>query len=75
MSGLLNKKAFRRFVLEVASRRAHPFRRVSDETIAAAEAHLRRFVEDTVNGLPSRGRTVYPLVRPQKTKPNSRKET
>jgi hypothetical protein len=63
---LLNKAKVKRFTLDCAAHRAHKMSRVSSELYDAAEAVLRDWIQTQVERQPSKGKTVYPLARPEK---------
>jgi hypothetical protein len=58
MSGLLNKRQVKAFTLEVAKSRTHKFTRVGRAFYAKCEAHLRIFITQHVQRLPSKGKTI-----------------
>lgn len=58
MSSLLNRKAVKQLALDVASRRAHRFTRVSKEFLEQVEGELKTLVTTKVNSLPSVGMTI-----------------
>jgi len=55
---LVNRSRLRRFVLDVASQRRHRFTRVSEQFIEQVDAHLRTWVREYVQSLPSKGKTI-----------------
>jgi hypothetical protein len=58
MSSLLNKKQVRQFTLDAAKVRAHAFTRVGNDFLLKCEAHLRQFIHNYVQRLPSKGKTI-----------------
>jgi hypothetical protein len=57
-NSLIHRARMRRYVLDVAAQRHHSFTRVSDEFYKAADAHLRAWVRDYIQRLPSNGKTI-----------------
>ena len=58
MNSLLNKKQVKQFTLDVARSRAHKFTRVGSDFYVKCEAHLRQFIRQHVQRLPSKGKTI-----------------
>jgi hypothetical protein len=58
MSGLLNKRQVKAYALETAKSRAHKFTRVGGVFFDKCEAHLRTFIRQYVQRLPSKGKTI-----------------
>jgi hypothetical protein len=57
-SSLINRSRLRRYALDAAGQRAHRFTRVSDKFHQKADAHLRAWVRDYIQQLPSKGKTI-----------------
>ena len=55
---LLNRKATKRYALEISEGRHHKFTRVSKELLDRAELKLREWIRNEVHSLPSVGRTI-----------------
>ena len=58
MSSLLNKKQVKQFALNAARSRAHKFTRVGGPFYIKCEAHLRQFIQQYIQRLPSKGKTI-----------------
>lgn len=58
MRGLLNKNQVRQYALEMAKSRAHRFKRVGRPFYDRCEAHLRLFIRNAIQRLPSKGKTI-----------------
>ncbi len=58
MKSLLNKKQVKQFTLDAARSRAHKFTRVGSAFYVRCEAHLRQFIRQYVQRLPSKGKTI-----------------
>ena len=55
----INKKALRRLLLDIASKRHHKFTQVAiDEVAAKAECALTIWAMNYVQSLPSKGKTI-----------------
>lgn len=55
---LVNRSRLRRYALDAAAQRHHRFTRVSEEFMRRADAHLRTWVREYVQRLPSVGKTI-----------------
>ena len=55
---LINRSKVKQFAMAVADKRAHRFSRVGDAFLLKCEAHLKVFVSQYVNRLPSKGKTI-----------------
>jgi hypothetical protein len=62
MSGLLNRRALKRYLLDQAQmmRPALGMKRVSDEAVQSLESRLRNMADDMIRRLPCMGRTIKP---------------
>jgi hypothetical protein len=58
MSSLLNRKQVKQFTLDAARCRAHKFTRVGSGFYVKCEAHLRQFIHQYIQRLPSKGKTI-----------------
>lgn len=58
MTTLINKRAVKRFALDVGGSRHHKFSRVSDEFLTRIEGIVRKSVKEHVHRLPSVGKTI-----------------
>lgn len=58
MAGLLNRKAYRALLLDLAKERAHKFTRVAESAFEAAEAYLRVFAREYLWKQPGKGKTI-----------------
>jgi hypothetical protein len=55
---LLNKRQVKQFTLDAAKSRAHKFTRVGAGFYELCEAHLKTFIRQHVQRLPSKGKTI-----------------
>lgn len=55
---LINRKKVKEFALEMAKSRAHKFTRVGGDFLAKCEGHLKNYIRDQVQRLPSKGKTI-----------------
>jgi len=56
---LLNRSAVRQYLLDQAKKtRAHKYTRVSEDTLIAANEHLRQWLNARVRQMPSMGKTL-----------------
>ena len=62
MSGLVNRAALKRYLLEQAQvlRPALRMKRVSDEAVLSLEARLRHMADELIRRHPCRGKTIKP---------------
>jgi len=55
---LINKKNVKQFALACAAKRAHQFNRVGADFFLKCEGCLKEFIRQSVQGLPSKGKTI-----------------
>ena len=55
---LINRAQVKQFALEIAAKRAHRFTRVGNDFFLRCEAHMKEFIRQYVNSLPSKGKTI-----------------
>lgn len=62
MSGLLNRRALKRYLLEQAAvlRPALRMKRVSNQALAVLEARLRHMADEMIHRHPCMGKTIKP---------------
>jgi hypothetical protein len=58
MHTLLNRRQVKLYALEQARHRAHRFTRVGKDFYVKCEAHLRQFIGQYIDRLPSKGKTI-----------------
>ncbi len=62
MNTLINKRAVKRFALDIGGSRHHKFSRVSEEFLDRIEGIVRKAVKEHVHRLPSVGKTIRCLL-------------
>ena len=55
---LINRKKVKEFDLEMSKTRAHKFTRVGGGFLLKCEGNLKAFIRDSVQRLPSKGKTI-----------------
>ncbi len=58
MSTLINRRKVKAYALAMAGMRAHKFSRVGSEFFLKCENHLKEFIRQQIQRLPSRGKTI-----------------